>query len=120
MVPLTYIYAFVQSTTLSQSGSCYIDDNKLLGLIEFLELVNDKVKNKEINQVEYIFNLENLKVTLFNSKRNLNKIYVKDEEEFNYWNLSIDVGRIRSAEFKLKNLEEISNIITKLKEVDFK
>ena len=115
-----YIYAFVQSTTLSQSGSCYIDDNKLLGLIEFLELVNDKVKNKEINQVEYIFNLENLKVTLFNSKRNLNKIYVKDEEEFNYWNLSIDVGRIRSAEFKLKNLEEISNIITKLKEVDFK
>ena len=106
---------------MSQSGNCYIDDNKVLGLIEFLELANEKYKIKETNQVEYNFNLDNLKVTLFNSKNNLNKMWiVKAEEEFNYWYLTFEIGRIRSADIRLQNLEDINLIITKLKEVDFK
>jgi len=109
------------SSSLSQSGSCYIDDNKVLGLIEFLELANEKYKIKETNQVEYNFNLDNLKVTLFNSKNNLNKMWIgKAEEEFNYWYLTFEIGRIRSADIRLQNLEDINLIITKLKEVDFK
>jgi hypothetical protein len=109
------------SSSLSQSGSCYIDDNKVLGLIEFLELANEKYKIKETNQVEYNFNLDNLKVTLFNSKNNLNKMYIgKAEEEFNYWYLTFEIGRIRSADIRLQNLDDINLIITKLKEVDFK
>jgi hypothetical protein len=109
------------SSSLSQSGSCYIDDNKVLGLIEFLELANEKYKIKEPNQVEYNFNLDNLRVTLFNSKNNLNKMFIgKAEEEFNYWYLTFEIGRIRSADIRLQNLEDINLIITKLKEVDFK
>ncbi len=118
-----YIYGYKSgtSTTLTQSGSCYIDDVKVLVLIEFLELANEKFKNKDLNQVEYIFNLENLKVTLFNSKNNLNKVFIgKADEEFNYWYLTFEIGRIRSAEIRLQNLDDISLIITKLKEVDFK
>ncbi len=109
------------SSSLSQSGSCYIDDNKVLGLIEFLELAKEKYKTKETNQVEYNFNLDNLKVTLFNSKNNLNKMFIgKAEEEFNYWYLTFEIGRIRSADIRLQNLEDMNLIITKLKEVDFK
>jgi hypothetical protein len=109
------------SSSLSQSGSCYIDDNKVLGLIEFLELANEKYKIKEPNQVEYNFNLDNLRVTLFNSKNNLNKMFIgKAEEEFNYWYLTFEIGIIRSADIRLQNLEDINLIITKLKEVDFK
>lgn len=119
-----YIDAYKSGTTssLSQSGSCYIDDNKVLGLIEFLELANEKFKNKETNQVEYNFNLDNLKVTLFNSKSNLNKMFgiARPEDDFNYWYLTFEVGRIRTADIRLQNLEDISLIITKLKEVDFK
>jgi hypothetical protein len=109
------------SSSMSQSGSCYIDDNKVLGLIEFLELANEKYKIKETNQVEYNFNLDNLRVTLFNSKNNLNKMFIgKAEEDFNYWYLTFEIGRIRSADIRLQNLEDINLIITKLKEVDFK
>ncbi len=108
------------TSSLSQSGSCYIDDNKVLGLIEFLELANEKYKIKEPNQVEYNFNLDNLKVTLFNSKNNLNKMFIgKAEEEYNYWYLTFEIGRIRTADIRLQNLEDISLIITKLKEVNF-
>ena len=119
-----YISAYKSSTTtsLSQSGNCYIDDNKVLGLIEFLELANEKYKIKETNMVEYTFNLDNLKVSLYNSKTNFNKSFgfPRPEEEFNYWYLTFEIGRIRSADIRLQNLEDINLIITKLKEVDFK
>ena len=118
-----YMYAYKSSTStsISQSGSCYIDDNKVLGLIEFLELANEKYKVKASNQVEYNFNLDNLKVSLYNSKNNFNKMFIgRAEEDFNYWYLSFEVGRIRSADIRLQNLEDINLIITKLKEVDFK
>ena len=44
----------------------------------------------------------------------------KAEEEFNYWYLTFEIGRIRSADIRLQNLEDMNLIITKLKEVDFK
>lgn len=116
-----YIYTYVGGgTTLAQSASCYIDDNKVLGLIEFLELASEKLQNQEANAVEYIFNLDNLKVNLFNSNRNPSKVFAKEEESYNYWFLTFDVGRIRNASYKIQNVEDVVKIINVLKGVDFK
>lgn len=104
---------------LSRDGYTFIDQNEIVGLIEFLTFVLDKTKNIESKQTEYIFSTNDFDVSLYNSKFDPRKTFPKEEPSYNYWLLTFKVGQISPFRFTVKNIEDIQPLIEKLKGLTF-
>lgn len=103
----------------SRDGYTFIDQNEIIGLYDFLNLVIEKSKKTENNYTEYIFNTNDFQVSLFNSKVDPKKTFAKEEPTYNYWGLMFKVGNISTSSFMVKNVNDIVPLIDKLKELKF-
>lgn len=104
---------------LSRDGYTFIDQNEIVGLIDFLNFVIEKTKTTELKQSEYIFNTNDFDVSLYNSKFDPRKTFPKEEPSYNYWLLTFKVGQISPFRFTVKNTEDILPLIEKLKGLSF-
>jgi hypothetical protein len=105
--------------SIPREGYTFLDQNEIIGLIDYLNFVLEKVKTIESKQTEYLFNSNDFQVVLFNSKVDPKKTFPKEEQTYNYWVLNFNVNKIGKSQHVIKNITEIIPLIEKLKELKF-